>query len=329
MENHPLIFGIGNPLIDLSFSVEDYDLEKLGLKKGTMALTDKQRQKKILAYLKSRKHNFSPGGSAPNTIIACSGLGVNSHISGKIGNDMFGDMYINRLNDYGADSGLVQGDGLTGSSIILITPDGERTMNTNLGICQDFCIDDINKVKLAKSKYLYFTGYMWDTESQKSAIKEAITIAKENEVTIVFDVADPFVVMRNRNDFIKMIKGDLDIVFANEEEVKILFDSQKVDYAINEFKRIVKTGAIKLGKRGSVVVNNKTNFMINPSKINAKDTTGAGDMYAAGFLSSLARGKNLNQAGKMAVTLAERIIQIQGAQFENTVIRKLKNEIKI
>jgi len=325
--NYPIIFGIGNPLIDVVIKASEKDLTSLGLTKGTMQLVDEKRQTQIINYFKGTKNNYFPGGSAPNTILACSGLGIHSHIAGKIGKDELGNTYIERVNEYGADSGIVFGDGRTGSSIILVTPDGERTMNTHLGMCQEYGSNDIDEEKLSKAKFFYFTGYMWDTDSQKSAIKKAIQIAQNNKVKIVFDVADPFAVDRNRDSFLRMIEKDVDIVFANQSELKILLDSEDIDFCVDNLMEIVNSGGIKLGKEGSLIFDNNKKYVIKPSPILAKDSTGAGDMYAAGFLASIAKGDGYESAGEVAVHLAEEVIQIEGAQFEKDVIVDLAKKI--
>ena len=325
-KNYPLIFGIGNPLIDVVIKASEEDLSSLELAKGTMQLVDERRQEQIISYFKGTKPSYFPGGSAPNTILACSGLGIHSHIAGKIGKDGLGNTYIERVKEYGADSGIVFGDGRTGSSIILVTPDGERTMNTHLGMCQEYCSSNIDEEKLSKSKFLYFTGYMWDTDSQKSAIKKAIQIAQDNGVKIVFDVADPFAVDRNRESFLRMIEKDIDIVFANQSELNILLDSDDMDFCIDNLMKVVNSGGIKLGKHGSLIFDNNKKYIIKPSPILAKDSTGAGDMYAAGFLASVAKGEGYESAGQIAVNLAEEVIQIEGAQFEKDVIVDLSKK---
>ena len=327
LESHPLIFGIGNPLIDIVINADDHDLEKLKLNKGTMQLVDKKKQDSIINYFTGNQQQYFPGGSAPNTILACSGLGVNSHIAGKVGSDELGKTYLNRIKEYGSDSGLIQGTGTTGSSIILVTPDGERTMNTYLGMCQEYSSYDIDIDKLSESSFLYFTGYMWDTNSQKLAIKKAIKIAQENNVKIVFDVADPYAVMRNRQTFLDLIEKNIDIVFANESEIKILFDSKNLDYCFEKISDIVNCGGLKLGKDGSLVFYNKQKYKIRPNPVLAIDTTGAGDMYAAGFLASIAKGKDYGVAGKNAVLLAEEVIKIQGAQLELSFITKMAEKL--
>ena len=321
------IFGIGNPLIDVVINVENNDLNNLGVEKGIMHLVDEDRQKEILNYFKNAMPIFHPGGSAPNTLIACAGLGITGVISGKIGNDAFGEIYKSQVEKYGIISRLVLGDGTTGSSIILVTPDGERTMNTHLGMCQEFSFSDIDESLLAMAEYFYFTGYMWDTESQKSAINHALSIAKEKYIKVIFDVADPFAVQRYKDAFLNLIERDVDIVFANQTELSILFDTEKIEKATKSLGQIVNVGAVKLGKDGCLVIDNGNLSKIPSRPILAKDSTGAGDMFAAGFMAALYRGSSYTEAGEIGGYLAEEIIQIPGAQFERSVIKQLNEEI--
>mgnify|MGYP001059045221 FL=1 len=321
------IFGIGNPLIDVVINVEDNDLKNLGVDKGIMHLVDENRQKEIMSYFKNMSPIYHPGGSAPNTLVACAGLEITGVISGKIGNDKFGEIYKSQVEKYGITSRLVIGDGPTGSSIILVTPDGERTMNTHLGMCQDFSIADIDESLLAKADIFYFTGYMWDTDSQKSAIKHALSIAKENRIKVIFDVADPFAVQRYRDAFLTLIEEEADVVFANQAELSILFDTKDINVAANSLGRIVNIAAVKLGKEGCLVIENGNLCKITSRPIIAKDSTGAGDMFAAGFIAALSKGYSGKAAGKIGGYLAEEIIQIPGAQFEKSVIKQLNIDL--
>ncbi|MFL3006930.1 MAG: adenosine kinase [Candidatus Neomarinimicrobiota bacterium] len=326
MNKSPAIYGIGNPIVDIIFHVSDNDIKTLGLQKGTMSLVTKKRQTEIINYLQIENASVFPGGSAPNTIIACNGLGVSSVLSGKIGNDKFGEIYLDQINKYDVFSKVVQGNGDTGTSVVLITPDAERTMNTHLGICREYSTKDIDKKLLMSSSFLYFTGYMWDTKSQKKAIQKAVEIAQSNNVKICFDVADPFVVERNREEFFEFIKDNVDIVFANQPELLILFQSEDIDHSIQQLMNIVECGGVKLGKKGSIVFNNLEKNTVKPKLITAKDTTGAGDMYAAGFLSQFFKTNDYIASGKIGSALAEEIIQINGAQFDKNKMSQIRSK---
>ena len=321
--NEPLIYGIGNPLIDIIINAKDKDLNNLGLDKGVMHLVEEKRQKEILSYFNELMPTYHPGGSAPNTLLACSAFGINALITGKIGNDKFGEIYIEQAERFGVIPALVQGDGPTGSSIIIVTPDGERTMNTHLGMCRHFSKDDLNIEKLSRSRFLYFTGYMWDTDSQKTAIKTAINFAKKNKIKIIFDVADPFVVKRNQEEFLQIIEKDIDIVFTNKSELEILFNTEDYNISSSMLGKLVNIAGIKLGKKGSIVVENNTKTLLPPRPIIAKDSTGAGDMYAAGFISSLCKDLEPIEAGKIGAFVAEEIIQQTGAQLNLNKIKEL------
>ncbi len=325
--NFPTIYGIGNPLIDIVIQATQDDLNNLNLNKGVMHLVDENRQQEIIQYFKETSPNYFPGGSAPNTMVTCAGLGISALIAGKIGKDEFGDIYANQVEQFGVQSGLVRGEGPTGSSIILVTPDGERTMNTHLGMCREFSNEDVNESKVAHAEYFYFTGYMWDTDSQKNAILKAISIAKKNQTRIVFDVADPFAVDRNTVEFHQLIQKDVDLVFANESELNILFGSKNLDECSHALAGIVTHAGIKLGKKGSLVLENGEKHYLKPQPISATDSTGAGDMYAAGFLSALTHGKSYKECGHMGGLLAEEIIQQSGAQFSLDKMSHLKTQL--
>lgn len=327
MKTSPAIYGIGNPIVDIIFHVSDDDIKTLGLQKGTMSLVTKKRQTEIINYLQIGNASIFPGGSAPNTIIACNGLGVPSVLSGKIGNDKFGEIYLEQIKKFKVLSKVVQGIGPTGTSVVLITPDAERTMNTHLGMCREFNVKDIDEKLLKSSSFLYFTGYMWDTDSQKEAIQKSVDIARSNNLKICFDVADPFVVERNREEFLKFIKNSVDIVFANQPELLIMFQSKDIDQSIDRLMNIVKCGGIKLGKKGSIVFNNFEKNNIEPKLILAKDTTGAGDMYAAGFLSQFFKTNDYIASGEIGSVLAEEIIQINGAQFNKNMMSQIRSKI--
>ena len=309
------IYGIGNPLIDIFADVSDSDLSNLGLNKGTMHLIDLEERKKILDYISNKELCYACGGSCPNTMIALSSFGVKSALGGKIGLDDQGEQYKNQLKTYNTTSCIKQANGVTGSSIILISPDTERTMNTYLGINREFSRDDIDYKVLEKSDFLYFTGYMWDTDLQKEAILECIDFANKNDKKIIFDAADPFAVNRNIEDFIKLIKKHIYIVFANNEEAKILTSLEDPIESSKYLSSISQIAVVKNGSEGSIVQEGTNVEIIPINKVKAIDSTGAGDMYAAGFIYGVINKFNLRDSGICASYLASQIVQTSGAQF--------------
>jgi sugar/nucleoside kinase (ribokinase family) len=317
------IYSIGNILIDILANVEDRDIQDLSLDKGIMKLVDDEERNRILSFLENRDYEYNCGGSAPNTVITLAGLGINAGLSGKVGNDDLGLKYINRLEELGVRSYVSQEQGNTGTSIILITPDSERTMNTSLCINREYSIKNINLDAVKEADYFYFTGYMWDTESQKEALLEVINEARKDNTKIVFDLADPFAVNRSRDDFLSMIHHHYDIVFANRDEAKILFNNEKVEDSVKELANLCDIAIVKDGSNGSYVASEGMVWKIPVYKVNAVDSTGAGDTYAAGFLYGLAQGFSLERAGLFASWLAAQIVTVKGAQFSAEKMKEI------
>ena len=332
------VYGIGNILIDILVEVRDDDLKTLHLDKGIMKLVDEEERSGILKHIESKPFTYNCGGSAPNTIINLAALGVRSALSGKIGKDDFGRLYKDRLTELGVRSYLSEGDNVsTGSSIVLMTPDAERTMNTALCANRSYSVENINPEAIREADYLYFTGYMWDTESQKKALQAAIDIAVEAGTKIAFDVADPFAVTRYKDDFLVLIEKYFDIVFANADECRLLFpdlqggrpgpEDPAVTEGIKRLSNICRVAVVKNGSYGSAVKSGSEIHSIPVHKVKAADTTGAGDMYAAGFLTGICRGYTMDKAGLLGSWLASRIVEEIGAQFPSEKREKILKEI--
>lgn len=329
MENDEVtVYGIGNTLIDIISSVEYEDLDKLGLTKGIMQLIDADFREKLVEFMKGKKIKYSCGGSCPNTIITLSMLGINTILAGKVGCDEFGENYHKNLLTYNTKDELIDCNDKTGSSIIFDTPDSERTMNTYLCANREFCKEDVNEESVKNSSYFYFTGYMWDTENQKEAIKKALKISKENNTQVVFDIADPFAVKRYKDTFIELIKEDIDIVFANREEAKIMFENEDPYDNCVELGKICKTAIVKNGIKGSFISHNGKIYNIPVhGSVNPVDTTGAGDIYAAGFIFGLCKNLSIEECGRIASIMAGEIISQIGAQFSCENLEKALNLI--
>ncbi len=321
-----MVYGIGNPLIDIIVSVEEQDIANLGIHKGTMALIGGERMEELLQLSKERQTSYSCGGSCPNTIIALASLGVDATLAGKIGNDENGRIYRDRLKSLNVHDELVVTDEeKTGSTVILITPDSERSMNTFLGANRLYAQEDVSEETVANADFFHFTGYMWDTSSQQAAIQRALQIAKEHGTCVSFDLADPFAVGRYREAFLDLIKNHCDIVFANREEARILFDNYDPFECCRSMGKLCRTAIVKNGKKGSFISHEGTMYSI-PVKgpVVPTDTTGAGDVYAAGFLYGLYHGMSIEDCGTIASILAGEIITQRGAQFSEEKAHELR-----
>ncbi len=310
------VYGIGNPLMDVLVRLSDEDFSRFELEKGTMALIEPYRGEEILSSLAHLERLYSPGGSCPNTMIALATFGTTSALSGTVGLDELGKIYADRLRANQVESRLATRTGPTGTSIILVTPDAERTMNTHLGVCRHFSKHDLDRDALAEADYLYFTGYMWDTDSQKEAVRAAIEHAEAHDTGIVFDVADPAAVQRNRAAFLELIENHVDIALANRREAEILLGSGDVREGVRRLAEIAGVGVVKNGADGSYVQPaGHPATRIAATAAQAVDTSGAGDTYAAGFLHGLAEGGSIEEAGCFASYVSGEIIKTTGAQF--------------
>lgn len=308
------VYGIGNPLIDLLVQISTQKLESLGVDKGVMNLVDLERRQYLLNNIKD--WTVLPGGSCANTIIALSDLGLKTVYGGSIGPDNLGDQFEENMSQLGVTSALRRKTLPTGSSIILITEDTDRSQNTYLGACQEYSVDDVDDEKIRKSKSLYFTGYMWDTENQKKALLRAIDVAKDSNTEIIFDVADPFAVNRSKNDFIKLMKNDVNFIFANFEEAKAMTGESTKDAIIAKMEEMgPASGVVKDGKHGSYVYHNGRVFDIDIHEVTAVDTTGAGDMYAAGFIYGMAKNYGMQKSGEIASLVAGKVVEQVGARL--------------
>ncbi len=310
------VYGIGNPLIDLLCFVTDKDIENLSLFKGTMNLIDEDKRKEIVEYLKKKEIRYSCGGSCPNTMVTLKSLGIETTLAGGIGFDDLGKMYKSRLKELGVNDELVENNAATGTSIILVTEDRERTMCTFLGANRNFNKDDVNLESAKKADIFYFTGYMWDTDSQQGAIRKVLDIKKKSNFIVAFDIADPFAVGRYRQTFFDIIKEYVDIVFANSEEARYLIDNYDAYECSKSIGKLCKTAVVKNGKKGSYISHDGKIYEIPVYGTNRPiDTTGAGDTYAAGFLYGVQKGYSIEDSGKIASILAGEIINQIGAQF--------------
>lgn len=318
------VYGIGNPLIDYLCFINDEDIAALGLHKGTMNLIDEDKRLEILAYIKDKDIRYSCGGSCPNTMVTLKSLGVSTTLAGGIGFDEHGRMYSRRLEELGVGNDLVENQAPTGTSIILVTEDRERTMCTYLGANRFFDSPDVKLENARNADIFYFTGYMWDTEPQKRAIKSVLDIKKECSFKVAFDIADPFAVGRYRQTFLDIITGYADIVFANSEEARNLLDNYDAYECCKSLGKLCRTAIVKNGKKGSYVSHDGKIYQIPLyGTSNPVDTTGAGDTYAAGFLYGMEKGCGIDDSARIASFLAGEIISQLGAQFSKEKTEEL------
>jgi len=306
------ILGIGNAIVDVICRVENNFLSKNDLVKSTMKLVNEVEFKKILSNLTIEQ--TIAGGSVANSMVGLSQLGNNVSFIGKINKDNFGERYEQSLTKenvkyfYNKKKEVIP----TGTCLILITPDSERTMITFLGIAGKISEKDIDEKAIKESKMIFLEGYLWDEGEAKSAFNKAMLHANKTAMTL----SDQFCVERHKESFLDLVKNKLDIIFANEQEIRSLINAKKFDEVITFGKQLGKALIITRGEHGSVAII-KDEVVECDSKKNLKilDLTGAGDLFAAGFLHGQINGFSTKESLEKGTEMSSKIIQIIGARL--------------
>ena len=315
------VLGIGNAIFDVLVQTDDGFLTAHGMAKGGMALIDEARAGSI--YRDMGPAVEMSGGSAANTIVGIANLGARAAYVGKVKDDQIGRLYTHDIRAAGvAFETKPASDGpATGCSHILVTPDGERTMNTYLGAAQELTPDDIDVAQVAASAMIYLEGYLWDPKSAKEAFVKASTIAHDSDRQVALTLSDAFCVGRYRAEFLDLMRnGTVDLIFANEAELTSLYETPDFDSALAQLRDDTKLGIVTRSEKGCVVAS-KDGVVAVPAFPIQKlvDTTGAGDLFAAGFLFGLVRGAGYENAGRLGALAAAEIIQHIGARPQTSL----------
>ena len=307
------ILGIGNAIVDVLCKVDDQYLKNNQLTKGTMKLVDETEFKKLLSTLKIEQ--TISGGSVANSIVGLSQLGNDVGFIGKVNDDNFGQKYEEGLTKekvkyfYNKNLEAIP----TGTCLILITPDAERTMVTFLGIAGKINQKDINEKALKQSEMIFLEGYLWDEGEPKLAFDKAMSFSNSKAMSL----SDQFCVERHKDNFLNLVKNKLDITFANEQEISSLIDAKKFEDVIEFGKKLGKLLIITRGEKGSVAIKGQEIFECE-SKPNLKivDLTGAGDLFAAGFLHGLINNLSIKGCLEKGTDMSSKIIQKVGARLD-------------
>ena len=321
------VLGIGNAIVDVIARTEEDFLLKQGMHKGTMALIDEARAQAI--YDAMGPAIETSGGSAANTIVGLASFGSRSAFIGKVRDDELGRTFAHDIRAAGASyTTPPAADGpSTARCYVLVTPDGQRTMNTYLGAAQDLHPADIDAELVAASAVLYLEGYLWDPKNAKDAFIKAAKIAHEAERTVALSLSDAFCVDRWRAEFLQLMRsGTVDLIFANETELHSLYQTSDFDTAVAALRADVSAAVVTRSEKGCIVLGPEGTEAVPAFPIERViDTTGAGDLFAAGFLSGLARGADDRTCGRLGALAAAEVIQHLGARPE-TSLRDLAGE---
>jgi sugar/nucleoside kinase (ribokinase family) len=315
------VLGIGNAIVDVIARAEDDFLAAQSMRKGTMQLIDEARAAGLYDAMGPAVE--VSGGSAANTIVGAASLGARTAFIGKVKDDELGRVFAHDIRAAGVAFATPPASAgpSTGRCYVLVTPDGERTMNTFLGAAQDLHPNDIDAEAIAGARIVYLEGYLWDPPHAKEAFVKAAKIAHAADRDVALTLSDAFCVDRYRAEFLDLIRaGTVDLVFANERELHSLYQTADFDTAVNALRNDARLAVVTRSEKGCLVVTREETDVVPAAPIErVVDATGAGDLFAAGFLVGLSRGADNRTAARLGVLAAAEVIQHLGARPETSL----------
>lgn len=325
------VYGIGNALVDMEFEVTADFLTKANIEKGLMTLVDEERQSEIINnHLTGAQHKRSCGGSAANTMIGIAQFGGKSFYSCKVASDETGDFYFKDLMDNGVETNLSSSSlesGVTGKCIVLVTPDADRTMNTFLGITQNFSTKELIEEHIKNSNYLYIEGYLVASPTGKEAAIKAKKIAESHNVKTALTFSDVNMVNFFGEGLSEMIGSGVDLLFCNEAEAFAYTKAASLKEASSALKKIAKAFAITLGPKGALVYDGKEEIHVVAMPVQAVDTNGAGDLFAGAFLYGINNGMSYADAAKLGCFSSSTLVTQFGARLKKEQIAEIKKKL--
>jgi sugar/nucleoside kinase (ribokinase family) len=311
------VYGVGNSLVDIQAQVADALVRELGFHKGIMTLVDETARRRALGALDGLPLSRCAGGSAANTVIALADFGGKAAYAGKVADDPLGHFFLEDMRKIGVTIEVPTAAGYTGTCVILITADAQRTMLTHLGVSATLGPDDVSEDVIRNSKYVYVEGYLFGGEPTRSAALRTMQLAKRNGVKVAFTVSDPFLISAHRDEFWDLIEGPVDLLFCNLEEARSLTGRHDAVECATAIHRHAENVALTLGADGSILMHEGRVIPIEGVAAKAIDTTGAGDMYAGAVLYGITNGLSWKDAGHLASHAAARIVEQLGARLKN------------
>ena len=324
------VTGIGNALVDIEFKVTDQFFQDNGVEKGLMTLVDEERQNHLMRVIHHAEAKKQAGGSAANSIVAVSQFGGKSYYCFRVANDELGHFYLKDLNESGVDIALEEDrleSGVTGKCLVMVTEDSERTMNTFLGITQNFSLKDIQDSAIKDSKYLFMEGYLVTSSNGKEAMMHAKRVAEESGTKVALTFSDPAMVKYFKSNFDDIIGASVDLLFANEEEAMLFTGKDNLVEAREEMKKVAKHFVITQGKNGAMIFDGDTFIDIEPYPTTAIDSNGAGDMFAGAFLFGITNGHSYASSGKLASMASSRIVSQFGPRLKWHEAKEILNRL--
>jgi sugar/nucleoside kinase (ribokinase family) len=322
------VVGIGNAIVDVLARATDEFLREHNLAKGRMTLIDEARAHEL--YERMGPARETSGGSAANTMAGVASLGGNPAYIGRVCNDQLGEIFSHDMRSSGIHFGVPPASGgpATARCLILVTPDAQRTMNTYLGACVDLCPEDVDEDLVRRGKILYLEGYLWDKPKAKEAFIKAARVASAAGRKVALSLSDSFCVARHRDSFLDLVENHVDILFANEDEIKTLYSADSFEDAARHARGQTALAALTRGARGSLLVTSTEHVEVPAAPIaQVVDTTGAGDLYAAGVLFGITHGEPLAIAGRRGSIAAGEVISHFGARPERNLSELIATDL--
>ena len=320
------LVGIGNAVVDVITQCDDNFLNNMDIEKGIMQLIEQERAELLYASMNERVQ--TPGGSVANTIAGAGALGLKTAFIGRVRDDVLGTFYASAMADHGIDfvNPPVSEETPTSRSMIFVTPDGERSMNTYLGISTGLSSEDVPEAVTGNAKLMFLEGYLFDHDAGKTAFREAARATTTGGGKVGIAISDPFCVERHRDDFLSLIKNDLDYVIGNEDELRSMFQTEDLEEAISRMTDICPIVVCTRSSDGVTLIRNGERVDVEVTPVTPVDATGAGDQFAAGFLYGLSTGASLEACGRMGNLCAGEVISHIGPRPQKDMAEVFKAE---
>lgn len=320
------VYGIGNAIVDIVTEVDHDFFERNEIEKGVMTLVDEKRQHHLMKVIDMKRSKMSGGGSAGNTVVALNQLGGKGFYSCLVSKDELGKFFLDDLKRNGVATNLTHDkcpEGITGKCLVMTSPDAERTMNTFLGVSSFLSPEHLDEQAIKDSKYVYLEGYLVASPKGLEAMKEAKRIAVENGVLTALTFSDASMVKYFSKQMEEIVGAGVDLLFCNEEEAMIFTGTSSLSEASEKLRQVAKHFAITLGANGALVFDGEVFIQIDPYKVKAIDTNGAGDMFAGAFLYGITHHHSFADAGKMASLASSRVVSQFGPRLTPEQSKKI------
>ncbi len=321
------VVGIGNAVVDVISHADDAFLADNGIEKGIMQLIERDRAEDLYGAMQDRLQ--TPGGSVANTVAGAGALGLKTAFIGRVRDDELGQFYAKAMTDIGTDfvnAPVAEGENPTSRCMIFVTPDGERSLNTYLGISTGLTSEDVPQAVTSQAKLMFLEGYLFDHDAGKTAFREAARAAAAGGGMAGIAISDPFCVERHRDDFLTLIKNDLGYVIGNEAEIRALWETDDTEVALAKTAEICPLVVCTRSGDGVTLVRGEERVDVPVEKVVPVDATGAGDQFAAGFLYGLATGRDLETCGRMGNICAGEVLRHIGPRPQTDIMALFKAE---